>query len=50
MAMKKKGTPEKIKIVIESTDLEKFKKLVEKATTSDAGLKIVKESKQKKGK
>jgi len=48
MAMKKKGTPEKIEVVIDDSDLEKFRKLLEKATTSD--IKIVKESKQKKGK
>jgi hypothetical protein len=48
MALKKKGTPEKLNVVADDNLLEKFRKLVEKATTSD--VKIVKESKQKKSK
>jgi len=48
MSIKKKGTPAKIEVVPDEKLLEQFKKLIEKATTSDT--KIVKESKQKKGK
>lgn len=50
MAMKKKGTPEKIKVVPDVDTLEKFKKLIEKSTGSNKPFKIVKESKEDTGK
>ncbi len=47
MAIKKKGTPEKIEVVADVSELEKFRKLIEKSINPDT---IVKKSKQKKSK
>lgn len=48
MAIKKKGTPEKINVVQELAEL---KKLIEKSTGSEVEIKlVVKEGKQKKSK
>lgn len=35
MALKKKGTPEKIEVVVKESDLEQWRKLIEKAAASD---------------
>jgi len=47
MSIKKKGTPEKLRIV---KALEELKKVVEKATGSEVEVKLVNKSKQKKDK
>jgi hypothetical protein len=33
MSLKKKGTPEKIDVLVKGSDLEKWRKLIEKAST-----------------
>jgi len=45
MALKKKGTPEKLKIVHEDSDLEAFQKSVDQAL--EAELQALKEQKKK---
>ncbi len=47
MAIKKKGTPEKINVVQELAEL---KKLIEESTGSEVEVKLVNKSKQKKSK
>lgn len=47
MAIKKKGTPEKINVV---ETLEQLKELIEKSINSEVEVKLVKKSKQNKSK
>jgi hypothetical protein len=35
MALKKKGTPEKIEVVVKEADLQRFRKLIEKSIGDD---------------
>jgi len=48
MALKKKGTPAKIEVVVKTSDLERFKQLVNDTFTSD--IITVKEDKSTKSK
>jgi hypothetical protein len=48
MALKKKGTPAKIEVVVKTADLERFKELVNDTFTSD--IITIKEDKKNKNK